>query len=226
MFASQGVPTNELHACGYISIGCEPCTRAVLPNQHEREGRWWWEDATAKECGLHSGNVVQGAVDQAADEVRTRVQHVLNDRYHQACQATKDLWAGDSVVKSLNKDQLAALKAGPRSEPTLVVLYAPWCQYCKALEPSYEALAKEMEGSGVSVAKFQADVERCVAVWVARCNSTIVVKYRDFAAGEFGLKTFPTLVLLPQQSEAVIKYPSERRDVETLRMWLKTTTGY
>ena len=39
----QGVPTNELHACGYVSIGCEPCTRAVLPNQHEREGRWWWE---------------------------------------------------------------------------------------------------------------------------------------------------------------------------------------
>jgi len=35
------------------SIGCEPCTRAVLPGQHEREGRWWWEDATRKECGLH-----------------------------------------------------------------------------------------------------------------------------------------------------------------------------
>ena len=39
----QGVPTNALHAKGYVSIGCEPCTRAVLPNQHEREGRWWWE---------------------------------------------------------------------------------------------------------------------------------------------------------------------------------------
>lgn len=39
----QDVPVNTLHACGYISIGCEPCTRAVLPNQHEREGRWWWE---------------------------------------------------------------------------------------------------------------------------------------------------------------------------------------
>ena len=39
----QGVPTNALHAQGYVSIGCEPCTRPVLPNQHEREGRWWWE---------------------------------------------------------------------------------------------------------------------------------------------------------------------------------------
>lgn len=50
------VPYNELHEKGYISIGCEPCTRAVLPNQHERAGRWWWEEATKKECGLHAGN--------------------------------------------------------------------------------------------------------------------------------------------------------------------------
>ena len=48
------VPYNALHERGFISIGCEPCTRPVLPNQHEREGRWWWEDATKKECGLHS----------------------------------------------------------------------------------------------------------------------------------------------------------------------------
>jgi phosphoadenosine phosphosulfate reductase len=50
-------PFNELHQRGYISIGCEPCTRPVLPNQHERTGRWWWEDAAKKECGLHAGNV-------------------------------------------------------------------------------------------------------------------------------------------------------------------------
>lgn len=51
------VPFNELHQQGFISIGCEPCTRPVLPGQHEREGRWWWEETTKKECGLHSGNV-------------------------------------------------------------------------------------------------------------------------------------------------------------------------
>ncbi|RRJ84869.1 phosphoadenylyl-sulfate reductase [Aestuariirhabdus litorea] len=51
------VPYNELHDQGFISIGCEPCTRAVRPNQHEREGRWWWEESTAKECGLHVGNI-------------------------------------------------------------------------------------------------------------------------------------------------------------------------
>lgn len=47
------VPFNELHKKGFISIGCEPCTRPVLPGQHERQGRWWWEEATKKECGLH-----------------------------------------------------------------------------------------------------------------------------------------------------------------------------
>lgn len=50
------VPYNELHDKGYISIGCEPCTKPVGPGQHEREGRWWWEEATKKECGLHAGN--------------------------------------------------------------------------------------------------------------------------------------------------------------------------
>jgi phosphoadenosine phosphosulfate reductase len=54
---SNDVPFNSLHQQGFISIGCEPCTRAVLPNQHEREGRWWWEEATHKECGLHEGNL-------------------------------------------------------------------------------------------------------------------------------------------------------------------------
>jgi phosphoadenosine phosphosulfate reductase len=55
---TNDVPYNELHSQGYVSIGCEPCTRPVLPNEHERAGRWWWEEATMKECGLHDGNVV------------------------------------------------------------------------------------------------------------------------------------------------------------------------
>lgn len=51
------IPYNALHEKGFKSIGCEPCTRPILPNQHEREGRWWWEEATQKECGLHAGNL-------------------------------------------------------------------------------------------------------------------------------------------------------------------------
>lgn len=51
------VPWNPLHERGYVSIGCEPCTRAIQPGEHERAGRWWWEDTTKRECGLHIGNV-------------------------------------------------------------------------------------------------------------------------------------------------------------------------
>jgi phosphoadenosine phosphosulfate reductase len=55
------VPYNTLHERGFVSIGCEPCTKAILPGQHEREGRWWWEEGTKKECGLHSGNLEHAA---------------------------------------------------------------------------------------------------------------------------------------------------------------------
>ncbi|MCG8422144.1 MAG: phosphoadenylyl-sulfate reductase [Proteobacteria bacterium] len=51
------VPFNPLHQRGFISIGCEPCTRPVHPGQHERAGRWWWEEETIKECGLHASNL-------------------------------------------------------------------------------------------------------------------------------------------------------------------------
>jgi phosphoadenosine phosphosulfate reductase len=54
---ANDVPYNPLHARGFISIGCEPCTRTILPNQHERQGRWWWEDAQEKECGFHKINL-------------------------------------------------------------------------------------------------------------------------------------------------------------------------
>ena len=50
------VPYNPLHDKGFVSIGCEPCTRPIHPGQHEREGRWWWEEATLKECGLHQAD--------------------------------------------------------------------------------------------------------------------------------------------------------------------------
>ncbi|GGC70192.1 phosphoadenylyl-sulfate reductase [Undibacterium terreum] len=50
---SNNVPYNPLHDKGYPSIGCEPCTRAILPGEDVRAGRWWWENPESKECGLH-----------------------------------------------------------------------------------------------------------------------------------------------------------------------------
>jgi len=50
---AQELPLNALHARGYPSIGCAPCTRAVAPGEDVRAGRWWWEQPEHKECGLH-----------------------------------------------------------------------------------------------------------------------------------------------------------------------------
>jgi sulfate adenylyltransferase large subunit/phosphoadenylyl-sulfate reductase (thioredoxin) len=47
------VPINPLHAKRYLSIGCAPCTRSVGSGEEERDGRWWWENESKKECGLH-----------------------------------------------------------------------------------------------------------------------------------------------------------------------------
>jgi phosphoadenosine phosphosulfate reductase len=49
----HAVPVHPLHARGYTSIGCAPCTRATAPDEDARAGRWWWESGAAKECGLH-----------------------------------------------------------------------------------------------------------------------------------------------------------------------------
>lgn len=48
------VPVNALHADGFLSIGCAPCTRAIQPGEPERAGRWWWEQDGKTECGLHA----------------------------------------------------------------------------------------------------------------------------------------------------------------------------
>ncbi len=52
--AEHRVPVNALHAKGFPSIGCQPCTRAIEPGEPIRAGRWWWEDENRKECGLHN----------------------------------------------------------------------------------------------------------------------------------------------------------------------------
>ena len=50
----HNIPYNSLHDKGFVSIGCQPCTRAVQEGEDFRAGRWWWENADKKECGLHS----------------------------------------------------------------------------------------------------------------------------------------------------------------------------
>ena len=59
--AAHGVPVNRLHAQGYPSVGCAPCSRAIEPGEDPRAGRWWWESADTKECGIHVGEEEEGS---------------------------------------------------------------------------------------------------------------------------------------------------------------------
>lgn len=54
---ANNVPYNALHDAFYPSIGCAPCTRAIAVGEDIRAGRWWWEDAQGKECGLHVSRI-------------------------------------------------------------------------------------------------------------------------------------------------------------------------
>ncbi|OIV91922.1 hypothetical protein TanjilG_00590 [Lupinus angustifolius] len=189
---TMNVPVNSLHSQGYVSIGCEPCTRPVLPGQHEREGRWWWEDAKAKECGLHKGNIKQEDAENLDGN-----KNGVDDANGTATVA--DIFNTKNVV-NLSRTGIENLaKLENRQEPWLVVLYAPWCRFCQAMDESYVDLADKLAGSGVKVGKFRADGEQ-----------------KEFAKSELELGSFPTILFFPKHSSHPIKYPSEKRDVDSL----------
>jgi phosphoadenosine phosphosulfate reductase len=58
---AHDVPVNRLHAEGFPSVGCAPCTRAIKPGEDPRAGRWWWENPETKECGLHADEEADGS---------------------------------------------------------------------------------------------------------------------------------------------------------------------
>lgn len=70
----HNIPYNPLHDRGFISIGCAPCTRAIRPGEDFRAGRWWWEDASKKECGLHV-HAVADKEDIMSDDI-TEIEQV------------------------------------------------------------------------------------------------------------------------------------------------------
>ncbi|KAF7811179.1 5'-adenylylsulfate reductase 3, chloroplastic-like [Senna tora] len=191
---TMNVPVNSLHSQGYISIGCEPCTRPVLPGQHEREGRWWWEDAKAKECGLHKGNIKQ------EDAAHLNGNGNGNGAAHANGTAeVADIFNNQNVV-SLSRTGIENLaKLENRKDSWLVVLYAPWCPFCQAMEESYVDLAEKLEGSEVKVGKFRADGDQ-----------------KEYAKSELELGSFPTILFFPKHSSRPIKYRSENRDVDSL----------
>lgn len=191
---AMNIPINSLHSQGYVSIGCEPCTRPVLPGQHEREGRWWWEDAKAKECGLHSGNIKQEELSQHISINGNGVAHHTNGRA-----PVSDLFTSQNLVSFRRTGIENLAKLQNRKDPWIIVLYAPWCHFCQAMEGSYIELAEQLEGMGVKVGKFRADGD-----------------HKEFAKQELQLVSFPTILFFPKHSSKPVKYPSEKRDSDSL----------
>ena len=188
----MGTPVNALHERGYVSIGCAPCTRAVLPGQQEREGRWWWEDAASKECGLHSGNV--------SDEAKKTQE----DR-----EATEEDIFEHELVRALSHDQIAALRdEKTHAETTLAVLYAPWCPHCQRMVDGYETAAERLTPNGITFAKFRADRDE-----------------KEWAKENLSLNSFPTVLLFPKGRSGYVKLGSERRDADSLRIFIESVCG-
>mmetsp|Transcript_22139 Transcript_22139/g.30814 ORF Transcript_22139/g.30814 Transcript_22139/m.30814 type:complete len:434 (+) Transcript_22139:59-1360(+) len=196
--AKYNVPHHPLHAKGYPSIGDAKDTipipedgstkfvdfkfegdkTAWLDYAQERKGRFVGlvnaDGSTKSECGIH----VSGA-EKTWD---------------------RDLWEDGSAVKKIDstEDALEVKKSG---KPSVVVVYAPWCQYSIAMEEEYENFAKE---AGVEVFSFRGD------------------EVRDFVTDEFNTKSFPTVNVIKADGTAV-KYDSEDRTVDAFKKFVEET---
>jgi thiol-disulfide isomerase/thioredoxin len=196
--AKYEVAHHPLHAKGYPSIGDAKDTipipedgstkfanykfegdkTAWLDYASERKGRFVGlvnkDGSTKTECGIH----VEGA-EKTFD---------------------RDLWDADSKVVTLDQDGAIALKSA--SDTSVMVVYAPWCQFCQAMEDEYEKLAASLGAKGITVSKYRGDEDR------------------DFVTAEFDVKSFPTINAF--KAGKMVKYDSEVRDVDALTAFVES----
>ena len=118
------VPYNVLHDRGFLSIGCAPCTRAVEPGEPARAGRWWWEQGTAKECGLHVGGRLAADAAAAGGEGADRLspagersaadEGAANDAAGGRLSAAGERTAGDDAGPDGAAEDIRPARAGKR----------------------------------------------------------------------------------------------------------------
>jgi phosphoadenosine phosphosulfate reductase len=191
--AKYKIPHHPLHAQGYPSLGDAKDTipipedgstkfvnfkfdgdkTAWLDYASERKGRFVGlsnKDGSKKtECGIH----VAGA-EKTWD---------------------RDLWDADSKVTTYENED-AVMAAVNSEEKSLMVVYAPWCQFCQAMEEEFEKVAAELDGK-VTIAKFRGD------------------EVRDFVGKELNTTSFPTINVVG--GGKAVKYESEERDAASLK---------
>jgi phosphoadenosine phosphosulfate reductase len=197
--AKYQIPHHPLHAKGYPSIGDAKDTIPIpedgsvtfknfqfqgdkaqwLDYASERKGRFVGltkKDGSAKtECGIH----VEGA-ERTFD---------------------RDLWEAGSAVKSLG--EIEEVEAFVKNGPAVVAVYAPWCQFCQAMEEEYEKFASEMD---IPVAKFRGDEQR------------------DYVSANLNTESFPTVNIITSDGQ-IVKYDSENRSVADFKAAVASTVG-
>ena len=109
-------------------------------------------------------------------------------------------------VEALEKEKLEALAAGERDMDSMIVLYAPWCQFCQGMEAAYAEFAKAMAGENLRVAKYQADVDKEYAMTL-------------------GLETYPTIIHMPKGKDGFVKYESDVRTSAAWSEWLASVAA-
>ena len=109
----------------------------------------------------------------------------------------RDLWEGGAVKELASQEDALAMKDG------VMVVYAPWCQFCQGMEDEYEKLVAKL-GDGVTVAKYRGDEDR------------------EFVSSEFGVESFPTINVITKDGK-VTKYASEARDVDSLAKFVEAS---
>jgi len=199
--AKYEVPHHPLHAKGYPSIGDAKDTipipedgstkfvdlkfegdkTAWLDYASERKGRFVGlanaDGSTKTECGIH----VNGA-----------------ERTWE-----RDLWvAGESKVKKLESVD-AAIEVKKSGKPSVMVVYAPWCQFSQKMEEEYEKFAAEF-GDQYDIYSFRGDEER------------------EFVQANLNTQSFPTVNVIKADGTAV-KYESEVRTVEAFKSFVDAT---
>merc|ERR1712032_692514 len=195
--AQYNVPAHPLHAKGYPSIGDAKDTIPIpedgsvrfVDNKFEGDMTKWCDYATERK-GRFVGLVNKDGSTKTECGIHVSGAEKTFDR---------DLWdTSESVVTLATTDEVTALKESGKE--AVVVVYAPWCQFCQAMEDEYDKLAAE---SGLPVYKFRGDEQR------------------EFVSANLNTASFPTINYISASGEA-IKYESEDRSVEAMAAFAKS----
>jgi len=193
--AKYKIPHHPLHAKGYPSMGDAKDTIPIPGERHDgsEDGsvrfenfefigdKAKWLDYASERLGRFVGLENKDGSTKTECGIHVAGAEQTFDR---------DLWSEASKVIELSKEDASTLK-----DDSIMVVYAPWCQFCQAMEDEYEKLAGELDG--MVVTKFRGDEER------------------EFVSAEFDVKSFPTILV--KKGGKLTKYESEDRDVAALK---------